>query len=52
MTRALVVQHVEVDAPAHVVMTARRQPGRTIVHLVNTASTNPLSPACCGSRIC
>jgi hypothetical protein len=37
---------VEVDAPAHVVMTVRRQPGRTIVHLVNTASTNPLSPAC------
>ena len=37
---------VELDAPPWVELTVRRQPGRAIVHLVNTASTNPLSPAC------
>jgi hypothetical protein len=35
---------VELDAPAWVQMTVRQRPGQFIVHLVNTASTNPLSP--------
>ena len=35
---------VEIDAPAWVQMTVRQRTGQFIVHLVNTASTNPLSP--------
>jgi hypothetical protein len=35
---------VEIDAPAWVQMSVRQRPGQTIVHLLNTASTNPLSP--------
>jgi hypothetical protein len=36
---------VEMDAPDHVHMTVRRRKeGARIVHLINTASTNPLSP--------
>lgn len=35
---------VELDAPSWVQMTVRQRPGQFIVHLVNTASTNPLSP--------
>jgi hypothetical protein len=35
---------VEIDAPASVQLTVRQRPGQMIVHLLNTASTNPLSP--------
>jgi hypothetical protein len=35
---------VEIDAPPWVQLTVREKPGQTIVHLVNTGSTSPLSP--------
>ena len=35
---------VELDAPAWVNMTVRQRPGQLIVHLVNTAPVNPLTP--------
>jgi hypothetical protein len=35
---------VECDAPAWVQMTVRQREGQLIVHLVNTATTNPLTP--------
>jgi hypothetical protein len=35
---------VELDAPPWVIMTVRQRPGQLIVHLVNTASVNPLTP--------
>jgi hypothetical protein len=35
---------VEIDAPATVQLTVRQRPGQLIVHLLNTATTNPLSP--------
>jgi hypothetical protein len=35
---------VEIDAPAWVQLTVRQRPGQTIVHLLNTATTQPLSP--------
>ena len=35
---------VEIDAPTWVQMTVRRRPGQTIVHLLNTAANQPLSP--------
>lgn len=35
---------VELDAPSTVQLTVRRRPGEQIIHLLNTATTNPLSP--------
>jgi hypothetical protein len=35
---------VEIDAPTWVQLTVRQRPGQTIVHLINTATTQPLSP--------
>lgn len=35
---------VEIDAPHWVQLTVREKPGQTIAHLVNTGSSNPLSP--------
>ncbi|MCS7060200.1 MAG: hypothetical protein RMN25_03455 [Anaerolineae bacterium] len=35
---------VEIDAPPWVQLTVRDKPGQTLIHLVNTASPNPLSP--------
>ena len=38
------VMPVEIDAPHWVQLTVREKPDQTIVHLVNTGSSNPLSP--------
>ena len=35
---------VEIDAPTWVQLTVRQRPGQTIVHLLNTSTTQPLSP--------
>jgi hypothetical protein len=35
---------VEIDAPHWVQLTVREKPGQTLIHLINTGSSNPLSP--------